>query len=228
MKKLKYLILFGFLLSIPLFSCGQTINFDKEKGFFSRNLEGGFVIGFPCEIFDSSPYKDGPLDDVEADIGGISKYVRPEYLHSGGGVWFEPNNKSLLYRGLPFTGKVFSLYSNGKKKWEYMYVNGKRDGFKITYFENGKIRSRVQFKNGLKEGVYESYCENGALDKRTYKNDKLNGVWEFYHPNGNIFLREYYIEGNADKTKTPFYDPSILVFDPERKKYKFWRNVYHN
>lgn len=227
MKKSINLFLSLLLLSISLISYGQTINFDKEKEFFSRNPRWGYFPEFPCEIFNSSPYKDGPLDDVEVDIGGISKYERPNYLHHFD-PFFEPTNKSLLYRGLPFTGKVFSLYSNGKKEWEYMYVNGKRDGFRITYFENGEIQSRIQFKNGLKDGVYESYCENGALDKRTYKNDKLNGVWEFYHPNGKLFLREYYIEGNADKTKTPFYDPSILIFDPERKEYRFWRNIYHN
>ena len=226
MKNGKNLVLVLLLLSIPLISCGQTINFDKEKKLFSRNLEiENYGIGFHCAIFDVLGEKE--RTDIEfADDGGKTTYEIPDFLHDI--VNLLPTNRPLLYRNLPFTGKVISFYSNGKKRWEYAFLNGLRNGILMTYFENGDVESKIQFKQGLFDGEYLRYCENGALDKRIYKNGELNGVWEFYQPNGVVFLRKYYVEGKIDETKSPYYDPSILIFDSEIKKYRFWRNRYHN
>lgn len=227
MQRILNLVLICFLLSIPLYSCGQIVNFDKDKKLFSRDLEREkYGIGFHCSIFDLLGEEEN--DEIEfADDGGKTIYEVPDFLHDRMFSILPPNTP-LLYRNSPFTGKVVSFYPNGGKKWEYTFLNGLRNGILMTYFENGEVQSKIQFKQGLFDGDYLRYCENGSLDKRFYKDGELNGVWEFYQPNGDVFFRNYYKEGKVDETKSPYYDPSILILDSERNKYRFWRNRYHN
>lgn len=114
-----------------------------------------------------------------------------------------------FYKDKPFTGKTFQNYSNGKKKFEVDYVDGKENGKYLSWFENGTkeyegstlngeangkctywnengtLASEITYSNGLKEGSAIYYDENGKKDiEETYHADNLLGKYIYYYPNG--------------------------------------------
>jgi hypothetical protein len=209
MKSLKnqILILLLFIL-IPLISCGQTINFDKEKNYFSHNLDYhtfDVPVKYGCELYDDEVKKDSTssIQELEFfDLGGISyPPLTPKFLSSTKFV--------LLYKGVPFSGKVLNYYSNGNKKWEQSYLDGLKNGDFIYYYESGKVQSKSQYKSDSKEGIFESFCVSGAYEKRTYKDDKLNGVWVGNYSDGRLFFKNFYLNGLLQSNPDSYNDKRI-------------------
>ncbi len=65
------------------------------------------------------------------------------------------------------------------------YVNGKRNGEQITYYINGKIKSVIPYKNDKIDGIIEWYNEDGLLiDQQDITNG--TGKYTSYWENGNI------------------------------------------
>ena len=52
----------------------------------------------------------------------------------------------------PYTGKVFALYENGKKKQDGSLKDGKMDGLWVAWHENGKKAVEGNFKEGKQYG----------------------------------------------------------------------------
>ena len=53
-------------------------------------------------------------------------------------------------------------------------------------FWNGQFSMEGKIKNGKKDGLWKYYHENGQLqEEETYKDDELDGPYKDYSPNGN-------------------------------------------
>jgi antitoxin component YwqK of YwqJK toxin-antitoxin module len=205
MKKsfISVFIIFFFLVS--LISLGQSIDFDKEKSFFSENIDNygrEEVAKYGCQLYVGDEV-DEDADEVDTSFGGISALKNSSFRYS------KEFTKPLYYRGFPFTGRVFSNYNSGSRKWEQTYYEGWRSGDFITYFESGKINSRGKYKENKLEGVFYIYCENGGMEKITYQNDKKNGVWEGFYPNGKLFFKGHYVNDKLNKKEEFYNDPRI-------------------
>ena len=48
----------------------------------------------------------------------------------------------------PYTGKAFTLYNNGQKRWESNYKDGNQDGLDVSWHENGQKKAEVNWKDG--------------------------------------------------------------------------------
>ncbi|MXW04391.1 MAG: hypothetical protein F4Z81_04895 [Gemmatimonadetes bacterium] len=59
-------------------------------------------------------------------------------------------------------GYWITYYANGNKRSEGNYRMGVKDGNWIQYFSNGNKKSEGRFKNGLNEGWYTCWHENGT------------------------------------------------------------------
>ena len=97
----------------------------------------------------------------------------------------------------PYSGKVFSLYGDGKKKTVGNLKNGKSNGLWIWFHENGVKKYEGNWKNGKGHGLWKRYHKNGRYtleewedgvrlsSKLYYKNNQLkmerifdiNGMW---------------------------------------------------
>jgi uncharacterized protein len=87
-----------------------------------------------------------------------------------------------------------------------------RNGTKKTFFSNETLQKVETFKNGKLEGIYQEYFENGKLFKEgTYENGVLSGKLKIYHLNGNIKLETSYSESGKHGIEQLFDDQGILT-----------------
>ena len=95
------------------------------------------------------------------------------------GVTYAPNSDK------PYTGKVFSLYDDGKKKEEGKYRDGKNDGLVTWWYENGQKEEEGNWKNGEDVGKWTYWYENGnKKSEGTYKDGDVI-YKECWNRNGN-------------------------------------------
>ena len=134
----------------------------------------------------------------------------------------------------PYTGDVFLIYEDGKKKtsgslkrgrkvktWNYWYNNGLKN-VREDYFEDGKVdqyRYEYEFykngelmylgiyKNGDEEVFLTNWYENGQkkLDKN-YKDEKLEGLVTVWYENGQKWEEGNYKDGERDGLLTNWYE----------------------
>ena len=64
-------------------------------------------------------------------------------------------------------------------------VNGKKDGYWITYYANGNKRSEGNFRMGVKDGNWIQYYSNGnKKSEGRFKNGLNEGWYVCWHENG--------------------------------------------
>ncbi len=96
----------------------------------------------------------------------------------------------------PYTGACVTNYSNGKINIRGSFKEGLQHGKWEYFLEDGKIETIESYKSGMKDGTFERYYvdEKGAhllIDRKKYKDDKADGIWELYS-NGILYdLRTY-------------------------------------
>ena len=152
----------------------------------------------------------------------------------------------------PYSGPVFSLYDDGKKKEEGSLKDGKMiSKTKWKWYKNGQMWSEGNFKNDIKDGLWTFWYENGQKrSEGTYKNGKEDGLYKVWFPNGqkrqegtykdNIPISEkHWTEDGLDNGEFILYDKNgdVLLkgnlnnnkFDGEFIEYGYFggRDIYH-
>ena len=76
----------------------------------------------------------------------------------------------------------------------------------IKYHPNGNVRVKGQKNSkGQEEGIWEYFHDNGNIHWRIpYKEGKRDGIMEWFYENGNIKTRIPYVEGNKDGIQEEF------------------------
>ena len=82
-----------------------------------------------------------------------------------------------------------TFYINGKIEEFGYYVNGNKHGCHQKLYKNGNIKSITEYKNGIPHGFHIHYDENGNhIIKTSFYENKLNGKFKLYHPNGKKWI----------------------------------------
>jgi len=77
-----------------------------------------------------------------------------------------------------------------------VYVNGKLEGVKSTYYPNGKLTEELTYESGSREGPNNYFSPDGVLLKKLqYINDQLHGPAEYFDANGNLTIKGQYVDG---------------------------------
>jgi len=59
-----------------------------------------------------------------------------------------------------------------------------------THYDNGQLRGRYTYKNGKLEGLFEAWHKNGKLLVRcTFTNGKHDGLFEAWNESGKLLAR---------------------------------------
>jgi antitoxin component YwqK of YwqJK toxin-antitoxin module len=143
---------------------------------------------------------------VNDKIEGTSEYYR--------------ENGTIQWRSNYLNGKSDGLTEffrpDGRKSSSTSYKNGLKNGDEITYDILGynNIYGKVKYLNNLKEGLELTYGNNyGRLSLITmYKNDKKNGVEEYFNDNGTL-------------TKTITYQSNKIITINKNPKKTTYPNV---
>ena len=133
---------------------------SNEEGVVKLKLKSGKVFEVPTnklskednEFISSLSKPDGINVDELKEVEGIMWLKGPD---------------------IPYTGKAFTLHSNGQKQGEMNFKDGKPDGPSNMWHENGQRAMEASYKNGKEDGLYTEWFENGqkAMEEN-YKDGK--------------------------------------------------------
>ena len=124
-----------------------------------------------------------------------------ETLNERDGVFYTKDTNK------PYSGQVFSLYDDGKKKGEGTLKDGKEDG-KWTYFHsNGQKFREGTYKNEKEDGLWTRWYESGQKwEEGTFKDGKKDGLWTRLYWNGQKKLEGTWKDGEWDGLTTLWYE----------------------
>lgn len=114
------------------------------------------------------------------------------------------NKRCTYFNGLKNgLSKKFVWYGHGRLFTQCNFVNGHIEGCKITWFEFGKEKSSVSisesnYVDGVKEGISQSWHLNHKhhlSHKAHYKNGSLDGLYQKWYSNGQIYKQSIYCDG---------------------------------
>lgn len=98
--------------------------------------------------------------------------------------------------GNPFSGIAYAR-TNGQKTIEIIYRNGYKDGNHTEWYSNGKKKFDYQYSQGkMLDGEYKIWDEAGGVKKiEVYKNNKLLKSESYKSGKRNGITKEYYSSG---------------------------------
>jgi antitoxin component YwqK of YwqJK toxin-antitoxin module len=133
-------------------------------------------------------------------IGCSKEPINIETLVERDGVFYTNDTNK------PYTGPLFSLHGNGKKKEELSVKDGLKNGETTTWFENGTMGEGT-YKDGKLEGLWTGWYENGKkMSEQTYKNGKLEGLITGWYENGQKKHELPFKNGEVDGLSTRWYE----------------------
>ncbi len=163
-------------------------NFPKSdqlryEGKFNHGKETG-LFKFYCEECGKNPM--ATKDFIGDDIANVKYFTIKGKLVSEG----QMKGKDRIGEWLYYHEK------NNKVMSREMYVDGKLDGIKTTYYGNDAITETIMYKNGLMNGPNNHYSyDNVLLKELNYVNDKLHGLAVYYDVRGQKLLEGQYKNG---------------------------------
>jgi len=132
-----------------------------------------------------------------------SKAVDISTLVERNGVYYLPNEDS------PFSGEVFSKYSNQQFAFKGFIDKGLFTGNYEKWFANGQLSIQANFASGKYDGNVKEWNEKGILLKDcNYKNGEIEGSCKEYFFEDGSLKKEYVLksglhEGNYVEMYSP-------------------------
>ena len=116
-------------------------------------------------------------------------------------------------------------YSDGTKKYEGTFKDGKPEGIHNLYNQKGEIVKTRVFENGILEGEgvmdeagrqqgpwVEYFADGSVRSKGEYKDGMRIGEWQFFHNNGKVEQKgKYDKRGRAQGTWKWYYPSGNLL-----------------
>jgi antitoxin component YwqK of YwqJK toxin-antitoxin module len=75
-------------------------------------------------------------------------------------------------------GRFERWHDNGKKEYEAVFVQGKKEGTTVRYHKNGRKATEQEYRNGKRDGRSVTWNDAGAMVKEEHwKDGKPHGTW---------------------------------------------------
>ena len=111
----------------------------------------------------------------------------------------------------PYSGQVFSLNDDGKKKSEGTLKNGKRDGLSTEWYDNGQKSYEGNFKDGEYDGLIILWYENGQKRlEEIYKDGKQDGLSTAWYQNGQKRYEIIFKDGKISEIKGEWNEDGLV------------------
>ena len=131
------------------------------------------------------------------------------------------------YASPDFNFAYKTYYPEGQLLMEANVQDGKLHGKRVQHWRNGNVKSVQYFDNGVEKNVSETYYQTGAPNEKTFepdsegysnyeqyymdgalkikstsKNNNLIEHYYYFHPNGDLFAKDYYAESKPNGWRT--------------------------
>ena len=140
----------------------------------------------------------GCATKAKAETTEPVRVITSDKIEVRGGLYYEVNQTA------PFTGLVQDFYSDGKKKGEANYKDGKRHGMKTLWNKNGQKKVEASFKDGKLHGVATVWDENGKKESESNFKDGEKLVQTLWQ-NGQKTSERNYKDGQIHGLETIFF-----------------------
>ena len=147
---------------------------------------------------------------TQVAIPGLSKQVAPAYQNDTktaaslpiaaitASDTIEKRDQVIFIKGanVAFTGTVERRAITGKLLLRYGVVSGLAHGAWVEWFEQGGVRFYSEWKAGKGDGVWIYFHENGEISERAQVLDDIwHGVAEGWYANGNKAFESTFVHG---------------------------------
>ncbi len=117
----------------------------------------------------------------------------------------------LFWRGQPFSGYRYALYSPRDTSEMIPFWRGKEEGVARYWHPNGRLREKRFFKQGKRESIHYGWWENGKPSFVYHFNADLHqGLAHTWHSNGLMASSFNYTQGQEDGQQKAWYDNGVL------------------
>ena len=96
-----------------------------------------------------------------------------------------------------FTGTILSDFTNGKRKSQQEYLDGKKHGNEVFWYENGQIEVQRTYSYNKKTGIHKAWYQNGSPKfNYTFNADgEYHGNVREWYSSGQLYRDFNYIKG---------------------------------
>jgi antitoxin component YwqK of YwqJK toxin-antitoxin module len=170
----------------------RTDKTGKKQGYWKKTDEKG-ILKYEGSFIDNNPtgefkyyYEDGKIKAVslffEKGLRSHTKTYFPNGKLMSEGYYINTHKDSTwkYYNGLDVLIK------------EEFYRSNLKNGEWKTYYADGSLTDKMNWKNGKREGPWEQNYSGGTL-KTQFKNDKLEGNYQVFLPDGKLRNQGKYI-----------------------------------
>ena len=217
MKKSSYLgfvviaILFVVIVVPNIVSHLSSIDGKSIEELTIKNRSGKPIYSFDGIPYNGRIYEYDSLSEVLllefSVLEGIFNGTYQEYYPDGSLL------RSANYSNGVLNGMEEKYFNNGQLQESINYIQGNFNGKRMVYWTNGILKEQNSFKNGVLGGDNFYYFSDGKLRKslKFDSNGKRNGLWEDFHPNGQLKLRVNYKNGDVlSKSDTFDFNGNII------------------
>ena len=151
-----------------------------------------------------------------------------------GGINFDEleNKKGLFYlkeSDDPYTGGVFELYENGKKKTQGSFKDGKPEGLMTIWHRNGLKKTEGSMKDGKPEGLMTEWYESGQKRyEENWKDGKKGGLMTSWYESGQKKNEENWKDGKKEGLMTSWHKngkkKTERIFGSSYSPPRFWNS----
>lgn len=122
---------------------------------------------------------------------GDSQWSRVSYIAQ---VYVWPGNVNLTRVPGGYTGTFRRWTSFGNLTYEAEYLNGRLDGDFYCVYSSGAVE-KSKFQNGVEHGPCTTWLPDGRVERIEYKSGSYDGVYQFWHQNGQRAVEKRYRSG---------------------------------
>jgi len=123
--------------------------------------------------------------------------------------WYDDGRKCFerLYKDGKKEGMWQTWYNNGQKSSEGMIKEGKQEGLWQYWYANGQREYEGLYKDGKRYGLRQQWYENGQREyEGMYKDGKQEGLWQRWYKNGQREYEGMYKDGKQEGVWQSWYE----------------------
>jgi len=232
---MKYLLIFSFLIPFFVFSQkNQVDSLGRKQGEWIKYYPNSGVPIYTGKFYNNRPvgvfkyYYERKQRKAIIKHNPFSGVSEARYYHISGEIMskgiYKNQKKDSTWRKYTYEGKLIEVENfnmgvlHGQKGIYYVtggasvtkpplhtlftYKNGKLNGDFIEFFMDRKIKIDGKYIDNKKEGIWKEFYPNGVCMKiEHYKNGNKHGWFKVYKENKKVISKVFYYENKLLKGK---------------------------